>query len=280
MVVNKNGYLCSKTNQIYLEIMLGKLLKSYLKNPLVLNQKIGLPETTILHSRIIQENRFLKQIYEDWYNSILTLLPQNISGPILELGTGGGFLKKYIPNLITSEILKIPNIDIILDGQNLPFTNECLKGIVMTNVFHHIPRVNSFLKDAAYSVKPGGVIIMIEPWVTPWARLIYKHLHHEPFNQIAKEWKLPEGELGVRANMALPWIIFKRDRRKFEKKFPEWEIKNIKSHMPFRYLLSGGVSYKNFLPGNLYKMSREIEHMLLPWMKYLAMFSTIILLRK
>ena len=30
---------------------------------------------------------------------------------------------------------------------------------------------------------------MIEPWVTPWSSLIYKKLHHEPFQPRAEGWK-------------------------------------------------------------------------------------------
>jgi 2-polyprenyl-3-methyl-5-hydroxy-6-metoxy-1,4-benzoquinol methylase len=49
---------------------------------------------------------------------------------------------------------------------------ESLRGIVMTNVLHHIPDARAFLKEAARCLHPGGVIAMIEPWVSPWSRLI------------------------------------------------------------------------------------------------------------
>jgi len=42
-----------------------------------------------------------------------------------------------------------------------------LRAIVMTDVLHHIPNVESFFAEAARCVRPGGVIVMIEPWLTP-----------------------------------------------------------------------------------------------------------------
>jgi len=82
---------------------------------------------------------FLKKIYEKWYDSVSKSLPLNITGPVLEIGSGGGFLKEFIPGLISSEIFRIPGIEITLDGEKLPFKNASLRGIVMIDVFHHIP---------------------------------------------------------------------------------------------------------------------------------------------
>ena len=160
--------------------MLKKVLEALVIHPLARNTDLNSPETTELRSCIIQNKLFLKQFYQDCYLSISNLLPDEINGPVLELGSGGGFLKRYINNLVTSEILKVSNIDVILDGQQLPFKNASLRAIVMIDVFHHISDVKSFLTDASRSIKPGGAVIMIEPWVTKWSRFVYSYLHHEP----------------------------------------------------------------------------------------------------
>jgi hypothetical protein len=57
----------------------------------------------------------------------------------LEIGSRAGYLADYIPNLITFEIFPRDNIRLVLDGQLLPFASASLRGIVMTNVLHHIP---------------------------------------------------------------------------------------------------------------------------------------------
>lgn len=190
------------------------------------------------------------------------------------------FLKSYINNLVTSEILNISNVNVVLDGQQLPFKNASFRAIVMIDVFHHIPDVNSFLAEASRSIKPGGAVIMIEPWVTRWSRFVYSYLHHEPFDSEIKEWKLPKGGPLSSANSALPWVVFERDRVKFSDEFPQWQKLKIKLHSPFCYLLSGGVSFRSFMPGRFYEIFRLFEDLLHPFFSSLAMFATIRLYRK
>ena len=35
-------------------------------------------------------------------------------------------------------------------------------------------------KDPVLELGSGGLVIMREPWVTSWSRLLYSKLHHEP----------------------------------------------------------------------------------------------------
>lgn len=259
--------------------MLGKL-KSLLTHPLAHNLNIDAPETSVLRSRIIEQKSFLKQVYREWYISLSKSLPPNITGPVLELGSGGGFLKDFISGLITSEVLQIPGVDVVLDAQRLPFRSASLRGIVMLNVFHHLPSVKSFLAEAACCVKPDGVIVMIEPWTTRWSRLVYEYLHHEPFDPGAEEWSFPRGGPLSQANSSLPWIVFDRDREKFEREFPVWRTSEIKLHTPFCYLLSGGVSLRSLMPGCLFGIWRRLEDKIQPWMHSWAMFATITLVRR
>jgi len=75
--------------------------------------------------------------------------------PVLELGSGAGFLKSFVPDLITSEVFYCPGIDFVLNGLDLPFMTGSLQGIVMTDVLHHIPQPRRFFAEAARCVCPG-----------------------------------------------------------------------------------------------------------------------------
>ena len=149
----------------------------------------------------------------------------------------------------------------------------------MTNVFHHISRPRRFLAEAARCVKPGGAIVMVEPWVTTWSRLVYTKLHHEPFEPGAEEWGFPESGPLSGANGALPWILLVRDRAQFEREFPIWQIHSIRAGMPFRYLLSGGVSLRSLMPGFTFGLWRMLENGIRPWMNSWGMFAEIVLQR-
>ena len=63
---------------------------------------------------------------------------------IVEIGSGAGFIKKIIPNTVTSEIISLEGIDMQLDATNLNFDNNSLDAILLLNVFHHISEPEKF----------------------------------------------------------------------------------------------------------------------------------------
>lgn len=254
------------------------MIRAWLTHPLTRGVDIDNPRTTQLRRRLIREKGFLQQIYQEWHGMIAAALPAG-HGAVLELGSGAGFLDESIPGLITSEVFYCPDVKAVLDGQQLPFADGTLRSIVMIDVLHHLPRPRRLFAEAARCVRPGGMIVMIEPWVTRWSRWVYQWLHHEPFHPKAAEWRFPSTGPLSGANGALPWIIFKRDRGQFEREFPEWQIQLIKPFMPFRYLISGGVSMRSLMPAWTFGLWRRLANRLQPWMKTWAMFAQIVLVR-
>jgi SAM-dependent methyltransferase len=254
-------------------------LTRWLEHPLTRGLDIDDPRTTHLRQRILAEKRFLRRIYEEWYGLLAASLPPDEEA-VLELGAGAGFLADHVPGLVRSEIFYGPGIDLVLDGLALPFAAGALRGIVMTNVLHHLPRPLRFFAEAARCVRPGGVVAMVEPWVTPWSRLVYTRLHHEPFRPAARDWEIPAGGPLSGANGALPWILFQRDRERFEREAPQWRVRSVAPIMPFRYLVSGGVSLRSLAPAATYPLWRGLERVLSPWAGRLAMFAHVVLERR
>jgi len=252
------------------------MLKTWLAHPITRGLDLDDPQTTHLRLQIIREKGFLRQIYYEWYAQVVDALPTG-RGLVLELGSGAGFLADFIPDLITSEVFYCPGVRTVLDGQRLPFGDGTLRAIVMTNVLHHLAEPRHFLNEATRCVRTSGRVIAIEPWVTPWSQLIYRRLHHEPFYPEARDWGFSRSGPLSGANGALPWIIFGRDRAQFEREFPEWQIQKVKPMMPFRYLVSGGISLRSLMPGWTFGTWRWLEDALTPWMKNLAMFAQIVL---
>lgn len=255
------------------------MLRSLLAHPLTRGLDIDDPRTTQRRREIIQGKSFLRQIYQDWYSTIAVAVPRS-TGLLVELGSGAGFLKEFIPDLVTSDIFHCPDVDVVLSGLDLPFPAGSVRGIFMIDVLHHLPQPRRFFTEAARCVRPGGVIVMIEPWVTPWSRLVYTCLHHEPFDPEAKEWGFPPSGPLSGANGALPYILFARDRAQFEREFPMWQIQKIKPIMPFCYLVSGGVSMRSLMPGWSFRCWRALENLLQPFMTKIAMFAYVELQRK
>jgi SAM-dependent methyltransferase len=172
-----------------------------------------------------------------------------------------------------------PGVRLALDGQALPLASGSLRAIVMTDVLHHLPESRRFFREAARCVRPGGRLLMIEPWVSAWSRFVYSRLHHGPFLPDALEWEFPAGGPLSAANMALPWIIFVRDRARFEREFPQWRLVLLRPIMPLRYLVSGGVSVRCLTPAWTFGLWRALERALEPWTTHLGLFVHVVLER-
>ncbi len=255
-----------------------RFIKQLLTYPSARGLDIDHPGTTVRRLRIIREKMFLRRIYEEWYRFVTLALPQG-SGAILELGSGAGFLGEVVPTAIKSDILHIPDISAVLDAHHLPFRTSSLRAIVMVNVLHHLGRPGCFFEEAARCIRAEGRIVMVEPWVTEWSRFVYGRLHHEPFDPLVREWDFPSTGPLSGANGALPWILFRRDSETFLKMFPQWRILTIRPTMPFRYVLSGGVSFRSFVPGWSFGILKWVEDRIGNWMDRVAMFAGVVLQR-
>lgn len=236
------------------------------------------PKRTLLHGKIIKSKPFLKKLYIEWYQYFLNEIKNLPSGKMVEIGSGGGFLKEIIPEVITSDVLPLANCDMTFSGENLAFELNELNAIFMVNVLHHIHDPEKFFYEAEKKLKQGGMIIMVEPANTVFSKFIYRNFHHEPFDT-KSGWALTASGALSAANQALPWIVFERDRKKFDELFPALKVISIKYHSPFRYLLSGGVSRKPLVPHWSFSFFTSLEKLLIPFMKYLGMFETITIVK-
>jgi SAM-dependent methyltransferase len=269
----------SRLMTIDVAVLTAAFLRRVLAHPLTASLDLDNPATTALRKNIIASKPFLKAIYDEWYTTLASAVPIG-KGQIVEIGSGAGYCSQFIPDLISSEVFICPDVRLVLDAQQMPFANGSLRAIVMTNVLHHMPRVTRFLAEARRCLRPGGKILMIEPWVTRWSTFIYTHFHHEPFNPHATDWSfVSEGPLSG-ANGALPWILFVRDRQKFELSFPDLIIEHISPFLPFRYVVSGGVGMRSLTPGFTHGAWVGLERLLRCQMANLAMFAFISVRRR
>jgi len=232
------------------------------------------PETSLAHREIILRKPFLKRLYTDWYNQIVYKSKSIHNGIYLEIGSGGGFLKEIFPDIVTSDILNLPNVDQVFSAEELPFGANELASIMMLNTFHHIANPHLFLLEAERALIPGGKIIMIEPANSLFGRFIYKNFHHEPFDEHGARQIKPGRPLS-NSNQALPFIYFERDRDQFKKDYPTLKINSVTYHSPFSYIISGGVSRSAILPCFMYNLVKAVERLLTPLSKHLGLFCMI-----
>ena len=197
----------------------------------------------------ISEKPSLRHFYERTYaryQECLQRCPKN--GLVVEIGSGAGFAKSFIPDIITSDILPYDGVDKVVDATKLPLENESVRLLCMLNVFHHIREVEKFLREAQRCLIQGGRVLIVDQHVGLLSRPILKYFHHEPFEPNAENWRFESTGALSGANGALAWIVFVRDRQEFCAKFPDLRLFRYDPHTPFSYWLTGGLKAWNLLP--------------------------------
>lgn len=249
-------------------------LATLLKDPLLQDHPdLDNPATTDhLHRAILARKPFLRRLYLEYYRKFRQSLPATSSHPVLvELGSGGGFLKEVVPGAITSDVMPLSGLDLRLSGTALPFRSASVHAFFLLDTFHHIPMAAEFLAEAERCLKPGGRLVMMEPANTWWGRYIFMNHHHEPFNPEGG-WTFESTGPLTSANGALPWIVFSRDRARFHREFPRLRLRRFRAHTPIRYLLSGGFSLRQLVPSSTFALMTLLEGLLAPLFPWIGMF--------
>ncbi len=255
-------------------------MPGFLAEPSLAGLAVGSPEFFARQKELILERPLLKACYDDWYARLLADAGSVTKpGLLLELGSGGSCLKDLEPAFITSDV--IPDVaERVIDACELPFPDESLRAIVLTHVLHHVPDVERFFREAVRTLVPGGVITMIEVAHTPFARFFFDRFHPEPYDDSRTDWAFGQQDSMMDSNQALSWMIFVRDREKFEGRFPELEIECLRFTRWFTYLLSGGVTKKDIIPRFMVPLLEGVETLLAPLRPLLALHWHIRVRRK
>jgi SAM-dependent methyltransferase len=192
----------------------------------------------------------LKAFYEDIYSRYRSVaksqdLPR---GSLVEIGSGAGFAKDFVPEIITTDIINYPGIDQVIDGREMPFESGSVAAFFLVNCLHHIPDAESFFREVDRCLAPGGVALIIDQhhgWISRW---VLRYAHHEPYNPNAAEWKFESTGPLSGANGALSWIIFQRDKSLFTQRFPKLHVVSYNPITPLFYWLCGGLNPWTLIP--------------------------------
>jgi SAM-dependent methyltransferase len=215
------------------------------------------------HRAVWQQKPVLRRLYEDWYGEIVAWL---VSGRTVELGGGTGNLKAHVPGVYCSDVMALPWLDVVADAQRLPFQSESLANLVLFDSLHHIENVSLFFDEALRTLRVGGRIIVMDPYLS-WASWpIYRWLHPEPMDCTEDPLllKLPRSDRRpFDANQAVATILFERNRPRFQSRYPELSIRHIRRIACIAYPLSGGFDHPSLLPDwmvtPLLRLERTLE---------------------
>ena len=263
-----------------------KLLRQWLYEPSV--RGVDVDDNTLLeiHSDILKRKPLLRSAFNTFYRNMSDHCDAHfrVEGLEIELGSGAGFFKSTRPAIITSDVRKSPRIDIELDAQAMPFPDESVRCIYAINVFHHLPDPELFFHELIRVLKPGAGCILIEPHGGPSSAFLHKHLHTDEYYDLsAANWRTCDisGPLSG-ANQALAHITFTRDRQQFIAKFGnKLEIIHRGYELnALRYLLSGGLNFRQLFPSFLERPLSILEYLGRPLAHYWSLHQIIVIRKR
>jgi SAM-dependent methyltransferase len=217
-------------------------------------------------------SQFYRGVYQR-YAECLTRCPDE--GRALEIGSGAGFAKEHIPELITSDVVPYQGVDCVVDAMHLPFADSSLRLICMTNVFHHICDVSAFFTEATRCLIPGGRLLIVDQHRGIISRPVLRYIHSEPYDDKTERWAFQTTGPLSGANGALAWIVFVRDVARFSTAFPKLKLLRYEPHSPLWYWLSGGLKTWSALPRSVWRPVRALEAFLLAINRNLGSFVDI-----
>jgi SAM-dependent methyltransferase len=218
------------------------------------------------HREAWDRNPVLRTLYGDWYQRIRQHLPPLALGPWWELGSGPGFARAFIPEMSLSDLVGGPWHDRELSAEALPFGDGEIGALVLFDVLHHLPSPSRFFAEAARVLRPGGRVVMCEPYVSPLSYPVYKFLHEEPLHggidPLTMDATTAAGDKDpFDSNQAIPTLMF-RDvaaQQRFRRQFPALAIRQVQRLAGPSYAASGGFSRAALLPERLWRAWYALE---------------------
>jgi SAM-dependent methyltransferase len=231
------------------------------------------------HREIWRRKPVLRQLYRDWYRDIAVWLAP---GRTVEVGGGTGNLKEYALGVCCTDVVSLPWLDAVTDAQRLPFQTGSLSNLVLFDTLHHIENVSLFFDEALRTLKVGGRIIIMDPYIS-WASWpVYRYLHPEPVDLTQNPLRLTtprSGRLPFDSNQAMATILFEKELVRFQTRYPGLAVRHVKRLAFFVYPLSGGFEHSSVIPQGLVAPTLKLERKL-GWLARLLAFRLFVVLER
>jgi len=238
------------------------------------------------HRRIWEQKPVLRRIYnEEFFARLLSFRRKD--GISVEVGAGPGFLKQALPGVLSTDLVWCPWLEVVADAQSLPFADSSVANTFGIDILHHLAVPMAFLLEAQRVLVPGGRLILVEPWVTPFSYFIYRFFHQEECDLSVLPWELmteaqpPVEKKAFDGNQAIPYLLFgPRHRSQTLGLLPGLTPLAIEPFCLFAYLLSMGFKPRSFLPEFLYPAVSKIEKATSPLWRPVAALRVFLVLEK
>lgn len=239
-----------------------------------------LQETLNEQLRAWEKRPLLRRLYGDWFKLLGSRLA-SVAGASIELGSGIGRFHGEFPAVVPTDVEATPWAKDVVDAEALPYGDGTVSNLVLIDVFHHLGRPARFLDEARRVLVPRGRVLILDPYCSPVSTWAYRRFHHEQVELRAPAF---DDDAAIAAeplasNQARTTLVFFRERRAFEARWPELELVETRRFALFLYALSGGFSRRQLVPAFLQPPLGVLERLLAP-LAPLAAFRCLVVLER
>ena len=188
----------------------------------------------------------------------------SLPGRVVEIGSGIGNLRAYLPGTIRTDLFPNSWLDLACDAYELPFAEGTISHLILFDVFHHLERPTAFLREAR-RVYPAGRLVLFEPYISLASLPVYGLLHHEPVamrQPINLAVQAPEPRLYHAAQGNATRLFFRKQPAGW---LAGWQRLHAEAFSSFCYLLSGGYSKPTFYPPRWLALGQRVDATLSRW---------------
>jgi SAM-dependent methyltransferase len=256
----------------------------FLSDPLLAGMDVDGVSRLDLHRMMLAKKRMLRDVFTEFHHLFKKLDQQFFSGKgaEVELGAGISPMRDSYPNVLATDIVDAPHLDKVINAEAMDLADNSVRTIYGQNCFHHFPHPDKFFFELERVLIPGGGAILLEPYYGLFASFLFKRLFRtEGFDKAFPSWETPvEGPMNG-ANQALSYIVFIRDRAELERKHPSLKIVHQQLAGNYlKYVISGGLNFRQLLPDSMAGMVSFIEKLLWPFNRWFALHHIIVIKKK
>jgi len=226
------------------------------------------------------EKPVLQSVYREFYGLIRKRMQVGKAlQSVVDIGSGIGSIKNFIPNAVTTDLFANPGIDQVQNIYALTFPDKSVDNVVMFDVWHHLEKPATALRECKRVLAPGGRLIIMDPAMSLVGAIVYGCFHHEPllFNHKFDESREVDDKLGTRyfaAQSAAHKIFIKREQPAV---LAGWKVLSIDQITSFAYLLSGGFRGPQIYPEKWLRYIQRLDAILNNWAAIFAARLLIVL---